>query len=214
MENCLVFLKPDAVLRRGIGAAILQEFLNNKKFSIVAFKEVEVSEDLAKEHYKEHEAKPFFPWLIKALCAAPVLAMIVKGEIQEIREFLGATFVEKAEADTIRGKYGIWGGVNSVHASDSESSGQRELELWLKNTGLEEDSSAIEKLSAYIQKWINHRAKNTIKMREICKKISEDPSVKSKAYQQLVSLLLDDCPKCGIKLIQNFADVVIENILL
>ncbi len=214
MENCLVFLKPDAVLRRGIGAAILQEFLNNKKFSIVAFKEVEVSEDLAKEHYKEHEAKPFFPWLIKALCAAPVVAMIVKGEIQKIREFLGATFVEKAEADTIRGKYGIWGGVNSVHASDSQSSGQREIELWLQSTGLKVDADAIDKISTYIKKWINHRAKNTIKIRKLCKKVSNDPSIKSEAYQELVSLLLDDCPECAMALIRNFADVVIENILL
>ena len=214
MENCLVFLKPDAVLRRGIGAAILQEFLNNKKFSIVAFKEVEVSEDLAKEHYKEHEAKPFFPWLIKALCAAPVVAMIVQGEIEKIREFLGATFVEKAEADTIRGKYGIWGGVNSVHASDSKGSGQREIELWLQSTELKEDPDAIDKISIYIKKWISCSAKNTMRIREICKKVSDDPSVKSEAYQELVSLLLDDCPECAMALIRNFADVIIENILL
>ena len=111
MEESLVFLKPDAVLRRGIGAAILQQFLkNDDKFSILAFKEIQVSEDLAKEHYQEHEGKHFFPWLVKSLRTAPVLAMIIRGDIPQIRGFLGATFVQKADTNTIRGKYGIWGG--------------------------------------------------------------------------------------------------------
>ncbi|MHA1129328.1 MAG: nucleoside-diphosphate kinase [Candidatus Helarchaeota archaeon] len=214
MEKCLVFLKPDAVLRRGIGAAILQEFLNKKEFSILTFKEVEVSEELAREHYKEHEKMPFFPWLIKALCIAPVVVMIIQGEIQRVREFLGATFVEKAEANTIRAKYGIWGGVNSVHASDSQASGQREIKLWMTFTGLEEDPRALEKVSSYIQKWIRFKGKNTYKIRDLCKKISENPSIGSKIYHELVSLLLEDCPDSGIQEVQNLVDVIVENISL
>jgi nucleoside-diphosphate kinase len=214
MEESLIFLKPDAVLRRGIGAAILQEFLRNENFSIVAFKEVIVSEDLAKNHYHEHEGKHFFPWLIKAVRAAPVLAMIVQGEIKKIREFLGATFVQKADPNTIRGKYGIWGGVNSVHASDGVESGLRELELWKKLAKLQKDPKALGKLQAYLKKWITYSKNNTLAMRALCKTLAETPTMKEQTYQQLIPLLKGDCPQADMPTIQNLANIIIENVLL
>ncbi|MHA1649619.1 MAG: nucleoside-diphosphate kinase [Candidatus Helarchaeota archaeon] len=214
MEESLVFLKPDAVLRKSIGAAILQEFLNKKEFSILAFKEIVVSEDLAKKHYKEHEKKHFFPWLVKAVRAAPVLAMIVQGEIKKIRDFLGATFVQKAEPQSIRGKYGIWGGVNSVHASDSVETGLRELELWKKIANLEKDPDAVKKIKEYIEKWGSSKENNTLKLRNLCKKLTENPELKNQVYQDLIPLLKEDCPEANLNAIQNFAAIIIENVLL
>ncbi len=130
MNKSLVFLKPDAVLRRGVGAAILKELLMSKDYKILSFEEIEVSENLAKKHYEEHKERHFFPWLIRAVRASPVLAMIIEGDIQAFRDYLGNTFVQKADMNSVRGKYGIWGGVNSVHASDGVETGLRELELW------------------------------------------------------------------------------------
>ena len=216
MEESLVFLKPDAVLRRGIGAAILQEFLKNAdKFSILAFKEIQVSEDLAKEHYQEHEGKHFFPWLVKSLRTAPVLAMIIRGNLHQIRGFLGATFVQKADTNTIRGKYGIWGGVNSVHASDSVESGIRELNLWNKVARLEKDAEAISKIKIYIKSWSHDLEKaNTTKIRELCRKLAEKKVTKDEIFNKLVELLKTECPESPNKMIEQFAQIVIENILL
>ncbi len=216
MEECLVFLKPDAVLRRCIGAAILQEFLkNDDKFSIVAFKEIQVSEELAQEHYKEHKEKYFFPWLVKSIRSAPVLAMIVRGPIQQIRDFLGATFVQKAEANTIRGKYGIWGGVNSVHASDCAESGIRELELWNTMVQLEKDAEASEKIQSYINIWSQDLNKeNTLKIRELCEKLAENKTTKEQIYSELANLLKLECPEIEDKTIEHFTTIIIENILI
>ncbi|NVM27334.1 MAG: nucleoside-diphosphate kinase [Candidatus Helarchaeota archaeon] len=216
MEESLVFLKPDAVLRKGIGAAILQEFLKNaEKFSVKAFKEIIVSEQLARKHYQEHEGKFFFPWLVKCLCAAPVLAMIIQGDIETIREFLGATFVQKAESDSIRGKYGIWGGVNSVHASDSPESGRRELELWKNFTSLNEDLEAPKKIKDYIAKWIETvKEENVIKLRDLCRNLAEGKSTREEVHREFIRILAEECPLSDTQTIRNFADIVIENVLL
>ncbi len=216
MEESLVFLKPDAVLRKGIGAAILQEFLKNaKKFSIMAFKEIEVSEELARKHYQEHEGKFFYTWLVKSLCAAPVLAMIVRGKIDAIREFLGATFVQKAELSSIRGKYGIWGGVNSVHASDSPESGRRELELWRMSAGLQKDPDAINKINQYIEKWIDTSKKNIVfELRNCCKRLAEKEITQEEVHGELTHLLTRECPLIDTKTLQNFVNIIIENVVL
>jgi len=213
-EECLVFLKPDATLRRKVGAAILQEFLNNRDLSILAFQEISVTEELAEKHYQEHEGKPFFPWLVKSVCTAPVLAMIVQGSIQDIRTFLGATFVQKADSNTIRGKYGIWGGVNSVHCSDSIESGLRELELWKNLANLHEDSNAIKNIKAYVKKWIKCKKDSTLQLRELCRTLSENSDVIDQVKEQLIVLLKEDCPEITEELIENFTDVIVENVLL
>lgn len=213
-EESLIFLKPDAVLRKKVGAAILQEFLNNKEMSILGFQEVRITEELAKKHYQEHDGKPFFPWLVKSIRSAPVLAMIVQGNIQAIRSFLGATFVQKADPNSVRGKYGIWGGVNSVHASDSPATGARELELWKDFTKLQKDPKAIDKINAYIKKWIKYKKDSTVQLRQLCKMLSENHNLKDETNRKLIPLLKDDCPHVDDQTIRNFADVIVENVLL
>ncbi|MHA1267651.1 MAG: nucleoside-diphosphate kinase [Candidatus Helarchaeota archaeon] len=217
MEKCLVFLKPDAVLRKCVGAAILKDFLQTQeKFKILGIKEVQVNEQLARKHYAEHEGKAFFPWLIKSLCSAPVLAMIIEGHIENIREFLGATFVQKAAPDTIRGKYGIWGGVNSVHASDSIETANRELKLWQKTTGLEDEHDVEKKVKRIIKEWCNNEigTGNTFKIRELCRKLAENKLTKDEIFSQLTVLLTEDCPQSDQQTIMKFTEIIIENILL
>lgn len=213
-EESLIFLKPDAVLRKKVGAAILQEFLNNKEMAILGFQEISISDDLAKKHYQEHEGKPFFPWLVKSIRSAPVLAMIVQGNIQSIRSFLGATFVQKADPNSVRGKYGIWGGVNSVHASDSPTTGARELELWKNFAKLQKDPKALDKIKGYIKRWIKYKNDSTVQLRQLCKTLSENHNLKDEISKKLIPLLKADCPKANDQTIRNFADVIVENILL
>ncbi len=213
-EESLVFLKPDAVLRKKVGAAILQEFLNNKEMSILGFQELDISEELAKKHYQEHDGKSFFPWLVKSIRVAPVLAMIVQGNIPAIRSFLGATFVQKADSNSIRGQYGIWGGVNSVHASDSPATGARELDLWKNFAQLQKDPKAIDKIKAYIKKWIKYKKDSTTQLRQLCKTLSENHNLRDEINKKLIPLLKEDCQQTDDETIQNFADVIVENVLL
>jgi hypothetical protein len=62
MEHSLVVIKPDGTIRRTVGALVLKDLMD-RGFRVKAFKEMKVSESLAKLHYDVHKEKPFFPWL-------------------------------------------------------------------------------------------------------------------------------------------------------
>ncbi|MDR3222657.1 MAG: nucleoside-diphosphate kinase [Methanobrevibacter sp.] len=129
-EKSFVMLKPDAVSRRLIGK-ILSRF-EEKGLKIVAIKLLQISEDLAKNHYGEHEGKPFFSDLVSYIISAPSLAMVIEGDdvISVIRKIVGATNPKEADLGTIRGAYAMDTGRNIIHASDSPKSAEREIDLF------------------------------------------------------------------------------------
>ena len=49
-----------------------------------------------------------------------------------VRKFVGATKVENAEPGTIRGDYALHTNINIIHASDSNESAEREINLFFK----------------------------------------------------------------------------------
>ncbi len=130
MQRTLVLLKPDCVQRRLMGT-IIKRF-EDKGLNIVAMKMIRVTPDLARQHYAEHVEKPFYPSLEEFITSAPVVAMAIDGleVISVVRDILGATSGLKAAAGTIRGDYSSSRQMNLVHASDSQESATRELELY------------------------------------------------------------------------------------
>ena len=103
-----------------------------KGLNIVAMKMLRVTPELAKQHYAEHVAKPFYPSLEKFITSAPIVAMAVEGidVIRLIRDMLGATNGLTAAPGTIRGDFSSSRQMNLVHASDGPESAQRELDLY------------------------------------------------------------------------------------
>ena len=132
MQTTLIFLKPDTI-QRGLMGQVIQRF-EQKGLTFVGMKLMTVSEDLATQHYAEHASKPFFPGLLKFITSSPVLVCAVRGvnAITVCRNLIGATNGQKADAGTIRGDYGMSGGNNLIHGSDSPESAERELALWFK----------------------------------------------------------------------------------
>ena len=130
MQRTLVLLKPDCVQRRLMGT-IIKRF-EDKGLNIVAMKMIRVTPELARQHYAEHVEKPFYPSLEEFITSAPVVAMAIDGleVISVVRDILGATSGLKASAGTIRGDYSSSRQMNLVHASDSQESANRELELY------------------------------------------------------------------------------------
>ena len=130
MERTLVLLKPDCVQRRLMGRLIGR--LEDKGLNIVAMKMLQVTPELARQHYAEHVEKPFYPGLEEFITGGPVVAMIIEGldAIQVVRNLLGATSGLKAEAGTIRGDFSGSRQMNLVHASDGPESAQREQDLY------------------------------------------------------------------------------------
>ncbi|WP_432799289.1 nucleoside-diphosphate kinase [Poriferisphaera sp. WC338] len=130
METTFIFIKPDAV-QRGLMGQILGRF-ERKGLQIVGTKLMSVPTDLAKKHYAEHEGKPFYDGLIKFVTSSPVLAIAIRGvnAVTVCRTLIGATNGQKADPGTIRGDFGMSGGFNMIHGSDSLESAERELALW------------------------------------------------------------------------------------
>ena len=125
MEKTLVLLKPDCVQRRLMGRIISR--FEEKGLNIIAVKLLQVTPDLAKQHYAEHVEKPFYPGLEAFITGAPVMALVVQGleVIRVVREMLGATNGLNAAAGTIRGDFSSSRQMNLVHASDGPEAAAR-----------------------------------------------------------------------------------------
>ncbi len=130
MEETLVLVKGDGVRRRLIGEIIRR--LENKSLDISALQLMDVSRELAEEHYAEHRERPFFEELVEFITSAPVVAMRVrgKGAIKTVRNLMGATNPADAAPGTIRGDLALSMPDNLVHGSDSPESAARELRLF------------------------------------------------------------------------------------
>lgn len=129
-EKTLVLIKPDAVERHLIGT-ILNEYERNK-LKIAEMKMLIVSKELAEEQYEEHKEKSFYDDLISYITRGPLVALVIEGEnaIERVRTINGATDPEEAESNTIRALYGQNVTENSVHASDSPETAEREISIW------------------------------------------------------------------------------------
>jgi len=130
MERTLILVKPDA-FARGLTGEIIRRF-ENKGLEITALRHMQVTEDLAKQHYAEHDGKPFFGELVEFITSGPIVAMVLEGEqaIKAARQVIGATNPLEAAPGSIRGDYAIAVGQNMVHGSDSPESGEREAKLF------------------------------------------------------------------------------------
>jgi nucleoside-diphosphate kinase len=130
MERTLILVKPDA-FARGLSGEIVARF-ERKGLVIAAARQLTVTEDLAKQHYAEHEGKPFFGELVDFIGSGPVLALVFEGDdaVVAARQVIGATNPLEAAPGSIRGDYAREVGQNLVHGSDSVESGQREVELF------------------------------------------------------------------------------------
>src|SRR6476469_10935490 len=130
MDRTLILVKPDA-FARGLTGEIIARF-ERKGLTIVALKHMQVTEDLAKQHYAEHEGKPFFGELVEFITSAPLVAMVLEGHeaIVAARQVIGATNPLEAPTGSIRGDFALEIGKNMVHGSDSNESAAREAALF------------------------------------------------------------------------------------
>lgn len=139
MERSLVILKPDAV-QRGLVGPILGR-LEQRGLKIVGLKLIQITAEVARRHYAEHEGKKFFAGLVEYITSGPVVVLVIAGEsvIQMIRNTVGATNPLNAAPGTIRGDYAVTIGRNLIHASDSPESGENELKNFFKEDELLQD---------------------------------------------------------------------------
>jgi nucleoside-diphosphate kinase len=137
-ERTFVMVKPDAV-QRGLTGEIVSR-LEERGLKLVGAKFVQIDEDLAGQHYAEHEDKPFFDDLVEFITSGPVMAMVWEGAdaTRQVRQMMGATDPADAAPGTIRGDYGLDLGQNVIHGSDHEDPGanEREIDLFFDESEL------------------------------------------------------------------------------
>ncbi len=131
-------VKPDGVQRGLIGEIVSR--LEDRGFTMVAGKFMQIDDELAREHYAEHVDKPFFDDLTSFITAGPVFAMVWEGDdvTRQVRQMMGATDPAEAAPGTIRGDFAVDLGRNVIHGSDNEDPGanEREIELFFDSSEL------------------------------------------------------------------------------
>lgn len=136
MERTFLAIKPDGVQRKLVGE-IVRRF-ESKGFTLVGLKLMQVSRELAEQHYDVHRERPFFSGLVDFITSGPVVAMVWEGDgvVASARKIIGATNPLTAEPGTIRGDYGVSIGRNLIHGSDAVETARREISLWFKDEEL------------------------------------------------------------------------------
>jgi nucleoside-diphosphate kinase len=147
METSLIILKPDAV-QRGLMGQIIDRF-ERKGLRFVGMKFMMIPLEIAEKHYAEHKGKPFYDGLVKFVTSSPVLVLAIRGidAVTVCRKLIGSTNGRKAEPGTIRGDFGMSGGFNMIHGSDSPESAERELALWF-------DAAELVAYDRTIEQWV------------------------------------------------------------
>lgn len=130
MERTFVMVKPDGV-QRGLVGEIVGRF-EGRGIKLAGLKLMQLSTQLAAEHYQEHEGKPFFDGLIGFITSGPVAAMVLEGEnvVAMVRVMMGATNPQESAPGTIRGDFGVSIDKNIIHSSDSPLGAAREINLF------------------------------------------------------------------------------------
>ncbi|MFB5645506.1 MAG: nucleoside-diphosphate kinase [Nitrosopumilaceae archaeon] len=100
-------------------------------FKIIKLQKMNYTKEMAEEFYSAHKEKPFFDELTSYITSGPVVAAVLEGEnvIAKTREINGATDPKKAEKGSIRGDFGIDITNNTIHASDSQQSFEKEVKV-------------------------------------------------------------------------------------
>ncbi len=137
-ERTFVMAKPDAVQRGLVGEIVSR--LEDKGLKLVGGKFIQIDEELAHEHYAEHEGKAFFEGLVEFITSGPVFAMVWEGAdaTRQVRRLMGETDAQEAALGTIRGDFGNDLGHNLIHGSDHEDPGanEREIDLFFEESEL------------------------------------------------------------------------------
>jgi nucleoside-diphosphate kinase len=138
VEQTFVMIKPDGV-QRGLVGEIITRF-EKKGLTIKGLKLIKVTEQMAAQHYQEHQGKSFYSGLIQYITSAPVVVMVVEGKnaVKEVRKLNGATNPLDALPGTIRGDFAQDIGRNVVHGSDSIESAQREINIYFQPNEIQE----------------------------------------------------------------------------
>jgi nucleoside-diphosphate kinase len=133
VERTLILVKPDGV-QRGLVGEIVSRF-ERRGLKLLGLKFIQMSSELAAEHYAVHRERPFYDSLVSYITSGPVVAMVWEGKdaIHAARATMGVTNPVAAAPGTIRGDLGMEIGRNLVHGSDGPENALKEVNLFFSD---------------------------------------------------------------------------------
>jgi len=132
MERTLIIVKPEGV-QRGLIGNVLARF-EQRGLKVVGLKLIQMTPELAEQHYGVHKGKPFYAGLVKHITSGPIVVGVVEGPkaISIVRTAMGATNAAEAVPGSIRGDYALEIGFNIIHGSDGPETAKQEISLFFK----------------------------------------------------------------------------------
>jgi len=140
VTDALVIFKPDGAHRLAVRAALRGWLESEREWKLTGLTWHRPTTELIEEHYDFLRGRPFFPWLVDFMSALPVLVGRVSAEpagLERMRYELGETRIHESRPGSLREQFGIGGGVNVLHLSDSPESASKEIALWSRHVALE-----------------------------------------------------------------------------
>lgn len=131
-EYTFSMIKPDAIKKNIVGSIHLR--FQQAKFKISSIKMIKLNNNQAINFYFEHKKKLFFNELIKFITSGPVIVQVLSGEniIQNLRRLIGATNPKEAISGTLRSDFSNSIIENTIHASNSKESANKEINFFFK----------------------------------------------------------------------------------
>ena len=131
-ERTFSIIKPDATARNLTGK--INAVIEEAGLRIVAQRRIRMSRAEAETFYAIHKARPFYRELVEFMTSAPVVVQVLEGPdaVAKYREVMGATNPADAAEGTIRKRFALSLGENSVHGSDSPENAVAEIDQFFK----------------------------------------------------------------------------------
>ena len=143
MADALVIFKPDASYRLAARAGLWGWLSAERDWKVESLAWFQPPAPLIESHYDFLKGRPFFPWLVDFMTALPLAVGRVTASgatLEQMRHDLGETRIAQSRPGSLRERYGIYGGVNCLHLSDSPETGSAEVKRWAEFVQLDEMS--------------------------------------------------------------------------
>lgn len=126
-ERTFSIIKPDATKRNLTGQ--INAMIEGAGLRIVGQRRIRMTEMEAEDFYDVHRERPFYRELVEMMTSGPVVVQVLEGNeaVARYRELMGATNPAQADEGTIRKRFALSLGENSVHGSDSPDNAKIEI---------------------------------------------------------------------------------------
>jgi nucleoside-diphosphate kinase len=151
VADALLIFKPDATYRLAARAGLWSWLATERDWKIESLDWFQPPVALIESHYDFLQGRPFFPWLVDFMTALPLIVGRVTASadaLKQMRYDLGETRIAQSRPNSLRERFGIFGGLNCLHLSDAPETGAAEVEKWSKVVQLQEVRVELEKTTS------------------------------------------------------------------